>query len=133
MFRVPAIDRRLGTKDEILGVLLAARGGGRQAVAFSTAFLARTPVYHAAYEGTSLLVLTSPGGANRVFDSATVRFKNWLDASSVADDTGRRWRVTETALVAEGPGAPASLPRRPAFRAFWFGWFAQFPETELVK
>jgi hypothetical protein len=25
------------------------------------------------------------------------------------------------------------LARRTAFRAFWFGWYAQFPDTVLVK
>ena len=27
----------------------------------------------------------------------------------------------------------ATLERLPAHRAFWFGWYAQFPKTELVK
>jgi hypothetical protein len=40
--------------------------------------------------------------------------------------------VTEVALVLEGTPA-VRLPRRTAFRAFWFGWFAQFPDTVLVK
>jgi hypothetical protein len=133
MFRVPVIDKRLKNKDEVVGLLLPARGGGRQAVAFATAFLSRTPVHHAVYEGLALVVLTTKSGANRVYDAGTVRFSKWTSETTVDDVTGRRWRVTETALVADGPGAPASLPRRPAFRAFWFGWYAQFPETELVK
>jgi hypothetical protein len=33
--------------------------------------------------------------------------------------------------VNQATGEPR--PRVPARRAFWFGWFAQFPETELVK
>lgn len=133
MFRVPVIDKRLKNKDEVVGVLLAARGGGRQAVAFAVDFLARRPIYHATFEGVPLVVLTSAGGANRVFESGAVRFTKWTGDMTILDDTGRHWRVTETALVAADPGSPASLPRRAAFRAYWFGWFAQFPETELVK
>ena len=40
--------------------------------------------------------------------------------------------VTEEALVPK-TGTAAPLPRVPAFRAFWFGWYAQFPDTILVK
>jgi len=35
--------------------------------------------------------------------------------------------------VPEGEGGAAPLARLPARRAFWFGWFAQFPDTELVR
>jgi hypothetical protein len=53
-----------------------------------------------------------------------------LDAGRLRDHTGKTWRVTETALTTED-GEPA--PRVPAHRAFWFGWFAQFPTTLLIK
>jgi hypothetical protein len=39
--------------------------------------------------------------------------------------------MDEDALRAED-GDPPLLARLPARRAFWFGWFAQFPDTELV-
>lgn len=131
MFRVPIIDTRLKTKDEVLGVLLPARGGGRQAVAFSTTFLQRHPIYHAAFEGRDIVVVTSPKGANRLFEAGGQKFTTWSGEDRVLDVQGRAWRVTEEALVLRGAGT--RLPRIPAFRAFWFGWFAQFPETELVK
>ena len=35
------------------------------------------------------------------------------------------------ALVPDGAGP--RLARVPAWRAFWFGWYAQFPETLLFK
>jgi hypothetical protein len=50
----------------------------------------------------------------------------------VKDAAGAVWDVGEDALVRQGAQA-VRLPRRTAFRAFWFGWFAQFPDTELVK
>jgi hypothetical protein len=49
----------------------------------------------------------------------------------VEDARGGRWRLTEDALVRQD-GAEKRA-RVAAHRAFWFGWFAQFPETELVK
>jgi hypothetical protein len=133
MFRVPRIDPRLGSKDEILGVLLPARGGGRLAVAFAAAFLAANPVHHASFEGRNLVVLTSPQGANRVYDAGPVRLVAWDGDSHVIDTASRRWEVTETALMPPAGAPSGPLLRQGAFRAFWFGWFAQFPDTELVK
>lgn len=132
MFRVPKVDSRLRNKDEVLGVLVPAVGGGRQAVAFAATYLARTRVHHQTVEGRTLVVLTSPRGANRVYDAGDVKIADWIGDTHVRDTTGRRWRVTEEALVAE-PAGPPSRPRVSAFRAFWFGWYAQFPDTLLVK
>lgn len=39
MFRVPKTDTRLKNKDEVLGVLMPAPGGGRQAAAFAVELL----------------------------------------------------------------------------------------------
>ncbi|MEO6221971.1 MAG: DUF3179 domain-containing protein [Vicinamibacterales bacterium] len=132
MFRVPKLDTRLKNKDEVLGVLVPAVGGGRQAMAFSTAYLARQRVHHETVEGRTFVVLTSPRGANRVFEVGAVRMERWLDDVAVMDTTGHRWTVTEEALI-PGGGARAPLQRVTAFRAFWFGWYAQFPDTVLVK
>lgn len=70
----------------------------------------------------------------------------------LVDESGGRWRVDEDALVplaaptaveesdmaengagAEAAGAapPAPLPRLPGHRAYWFGWYAFFPDSEL--
>jgi hypothetical protein len=95
MFRVPRVDRRLRNKDEVLGLLVPARGGGRQAAAFDVRMLASRRTFEVEIEGRRFVIKTSEKGANRVYD-------------------------------AEGA-------RVPAFRAFWFGWYAQFPETLLFK
>ena len=132
MFRVPRIDTRLKNKDEILGLLLPAEGGGRQPVAVSAAFLQSRPVHHATFGSTSIVVLTTPKGANRVYDAGPHRFIAWQGDARVRDSTGRLWQVAEDALVLAGSN-PVRLPRRAASRAFWFGWYAQFPDTELIK
>ncbi len=132
MFRVPVLDKRLKSKDEVLGLLLPAEGGGRQAMAFAADFLRRNPVHHAQVGTLPLVVLTSPQGANRVYDAGAHRFVAWASATSVRDSNGRVWEAGEDALVLAGP-APVRLARRTAFRAFWFGWYAQFPDTGLVK
>jgi hypothetical protein len=46
-------------------------------------------------------------------------------------ESGRRYRVTEEALVGEEDGA--RLVRLPGHAAFWFGWFAFHPDTELYS
>jgi len=132
MFGVPLTDRRLKNKDEILGLLLPAQGGGRQPVAFSARFLARNRIHHAEFEGRSLLVITTRRGANRVFDAGQYRFAEQDGDDGVIDDQGRAWRVTEEALVLD-EATPVRLPRVTAYRAFWFAWYAQFSDTELVK
>ena len=50
----------------------------------------------------------------------------------VMDARGERWRVTEDALV-HTADATRRAPRVAAQRAFWFGWYAQFPDTRLIK
>ena len=54
-----------------------------------------------------------------------------LEGERVADDAGRAWRIAEDALVLETDPATRRA-RVAAQRAFWFGWYAQFPDTELV-
>jgi hypothetical protein len=132
MFRVPWRDTRLRNKDEVLALLLPAPGGGRLAAAFDVRLLRRHAVYEADLEGQRVVVVTSAGGANRVYDAGGVSFTGArLAGAHVVDAAGERWTVTEEALAADG--SPRRLSRLPAWRAFWFGWFAQFPETLLFK
>jgi hypothetical protein len=46
--------------------------------------------------------------------------------------TGTLWRIEEDSLVPESPDAVA-LPRFPGHQAYWFGWYAFFPETSLYE
>ena len=134
MFPVPKRDKRLKNKQEVL-VMLLPRNGKAQAeplaVAISTTLLKKHPVYHTRQANRNLVIITSPEGANRVYDAGSHRLDRLKD-SRVEDKKGRRWVVTEEALVLEG-GEGIRVLRVPAQRAFWFGWYAQFPDTILVK
>lgn len=133
MFPVSRADDRLANKEEVLVLRLAdpARPGERAPLAVSARFLARNPVYHHDLAGRRLVVVTSGEGANRVYDAGDVRFARLLGPRRLTDETGRAWRVAEDALVREDdPGV--QRPRVAAHRAFWFGWYAQFPDTALV-
>jgi hypothetical protein len=46
----------------------------------------------------------------------------------ILDDSGREWQVTEEALM--GPEGE-TLPRLGGHLAYWFGWFAFFPNTQV--
>ena len=133
MFPVSRRDDRLSNKEEVL-VLRPddpARGGAPAPLAITARFLARNPVYHFELAGRSLVAVTSGEGANRVYDAGDVRFARRLGPERLADEAGRAWRVVEAALVQEDdPGA--QRPRVSAHRAFWFGWYAQFPDTALI-
>jgi hypothetical protein len=135
MFEVPRTDPRLGNKDEILGMILRPAGTGagtpRRAIALSTGFLARHGVHRQSFAGHDLVIVTSRDGANRVYQAGGTVFSRARPDGSVEDAGGGRWRVTEEALVQEASGERRR--RVPARRAFWFGWYAQFPDTELVK
>ena len=131
MFQVPARDNRLRNKAEVLGILLrpAAPGGESEALAVSARYLQRHRVFRTELAGRTLTIVTSPAGANRVFDTGDRTFERLRENDRVVDDGGRVWNVTEEALVA----GEARLARVPAYRAFWFGWVAQFPGTKLIK
>jgi hypothetical protein len=135
MFEVPRTDRRLRNKAEVLGVLLKPAGaadGRPRALAVSAQLLRRRPLYPLAFAGHSLLVVTSPQGANRVYATDGRRLVGGGAWDELRDEGGMAWAVHEDALRPASASAPA-FPRVPARRAFWFGWHAQFPDTELVK
>ena len=134
MFRVSNTDDRLKNKAEVLVMLLddPTRVGRRRPLAITARFLKRNRVFHHAFAGRNVVAVTSAQGANRVYDAQDVRFVRHLDAQRVADQAGRAWRITEDGLVREDDPSVQRV-RVPAQRAFWFGWYAQFPDTELIK
>jgi hypothetical protein len=132
MFQVPETDDRLDNKDEVLVMLLKGRDSGRLPVAISTVFLNDNRVYHFEVAGRGFVVITSADGANRVYEVGEASFGRGEDSETFLDKEERRWRFTEDALVAwDNPGA--TCPRVTANRAFWFSWYAQFPETLLIQ
>lgn len=135
MFDVPRTDERLKNKAEVLTLLLRPPGSGpeapRRPLALSAAFLRRNPIHHLTFAGVELVVVTTSAGANRVYAMPPgTRIVRQQPDGRLLDAEGRFWRLSEEALVTEASGERAA--RVPAQRAFWFGWYAQFPDTELV-
>jgi hypothetical protein len=122
MFAVSREDRRLKAKDEVLVV----RRPGAPALAFPARMLESRRVFtHEPY-----VILTTRGGANLVYESNGLAFARWeSEGKAIRDSTGVEWKVVTDGLAA---GDGRKLRRVPAHRAFWFGWYAQFPDSVLV-
>lgn len=131
MFDVPERDDRLPLKAEIVGVLSARNDAQSSSLAISVKFLSEHPVYMDSYEGRDLVVLTSAKGANRVYEAGAIYFERIDSDGYLIDSKGGRWMVREDGLTRLGEPIE-QLGRVPSQRAFWFGWYAQFPNTRLV-
>lgn len=127
MFNVPKVDKRLKNKDEVLIV----RTGGVEPIAISSTFLSKNRIYHDKMGDSTFVVVTDQAGANRVYESGKIEFDRHADKTHVLSKDGKRWTVTEDALISDDK--TESLKRLPAHRAFWFGWFADHPDVRLVK
>ena len=132
MFDVSRRDDRLDNKDEVVVMLLEDDQGVRHPLAIAVEFLRDNRLYHVDHAGRHLVIVTTEDGANRVYDAADVLLVRLLADDRVADADGGVWTVTEDGLVAQVETS-RQLPRVAAQRAFWFGWYAQFPETELIN
>jgi hypothetical protein len=127
MFEVPTHDPRLKDKAQVLAIRLDQLTSERLAI--SATFLADHPVYQDQLGDTRFVVLTDPSGANRVYEAGEIQFES-LQANMAIDSDGNSWQITEPGLVQVDSNR--QLKRLPAHRAFWFGWYAQFPQTRLV-
>jgi hypothetical protein len=71
------------------------------------------------------------GGAVRAYRAPRgVTFSPSAEDGVLLDDSGRRWEVTEEALV--GPGGETA-PRLVGHLAYWFAWHTFHPETTLWR
>lgn len=128
MFPVPVHDDRLKNKDEVLAVVLPESPS--TPVAFAADYLAEHPVHHDRVGEVAVVVVTDPSGANRVYGSQDVTFASFDGDRTLNDTAGNEWTLGEEALTAADG---RRLPRLPAQRAFWFGWYASYPQTRLVR
>ncbi|HUO86185.1 MAG TPA: DUF3179 domain-containing protein [Thermoanaerobaculia bacterium] len=117
-------------------------GGFRKAYPVD-ALLVR-PVVNDIVGGVPIVLVTDPDSeAVRAYDRGRRTLRATDDPDVLADVTsGERFRLTEEALVPVTAGEPEEgeaadeavhLPRRVGYRAFWFGWYAFFPGTEVWR
>jgi hypothetical protein len=70
----------------------------------------------------------SNGGEVRAYDRGDQIFSAGPEPGILVDADGEQWQVSEEALV--GP-SDQSAPRINGHLAYWFGWYAFFPDTAL--
>jgi hypothetical protein len=128
MFSVPELDDRLRNKDEVLALRFP--DVPDEQLAISVDFLSDNTVYHDSIGALTFVILTDKSGASRVYETNGFVFDRWDGQQTAGDEAGGRWTLSEAWLT--GPNG-TKLRRLPAHRAFWFGWYAQYPETRLVK
>jgi hypothetical protein len=128
MFTVPKLDDRLPNKAEVLALRFREAPGRQLAIAAS--FLAEHRLFQTNLGPVDLVVLTDASGANRVYETGGRRFTSWDGVQQAVDERGTRWGVTEQAMTSSDG---STLRRLPAHRAFWFGWYSAFPQTQLIR
>ena len=133
MFRVSKKDRRLLNKAEVLVMRLPDLEHPERLVplAIDTQLLRKHPVYSFPAASGRFVVVTSERGANRVYEGGAGFAEQRADRI-IRDVDGQAWSVTDAALVLQADQSQR-LARISAQRAFWFGWYAQFPDTRLFK
>ena len=123
MFPVAQRDNRLPAKSWVYG--LSHRGRFK---AWPLPRLEARPVLNDSLAGTGFVLLSDPGALSvRVYLSGGENFSA-VDDQTLKDREGRLWQIRDSALVAPDG---ESLPRYPGHLAYWFAWYAFFPETEL--
>ncbi len=127
MFQVPEIDARLKNKDEILAIRLPEITD--KSLAISSKFLIENPVYPATLAGVRFTVFTDRSGAHRAYLTEGLVFKEYDGFFTAVDQEGGAWELKENELRSSNK----AMPRIPSYNAFWFGFKAAFPDTELIR
>ena len=126
MFPVGIRDEGLAVKDQVFGLTF-----DDVARAYPRTALALVPVLNDTVGGQDLVVITGSEGGSRAYSRNGQTFEYQSD-ELILDDGGKTWRVLEDAL--ENAADPTErLERLPSRDAFWFGWYAFYPETELYS
>jgi len=129
MFPVGARDDRLADKAWVYGLR-----SGDAAVAFELTALQQAGIFNTTVGEQPVALVVGAGRAVRAFDRGELTF-DWRPAEVgqtllVASD-GSQWRVSDVGL--HRVGGPGFRPRLPGHLAYWFGWYAFFPDTELWR
>ncbi|NEQ71082.1 MAG: DUF3179 domain-containing protein [Symploca sp. SIO2D2] len=126
MFSTPFQDRRMRNKDEIFALRFGSPSDKPKA--YSVKFLNKRKVVQGTHGGTPYVLIADESGAIRAYESGGRKFS--LRQKRIVDESETVWNMEEDALTNE---EGLQLKRLPSHRAFWFGWLAAFPDTELVK
>lgn len=128
MFNTPFNDKSLKNKQEVLALRFPEYPKGQLAI--STRFLDKRPVYQGELGPVKFVVFTDKSGANRVYEKGGFDFVSYDGRETIHDHSGGLWKLYEDRIERYDG---TRLNRLPYHRAFWFGWKAAYPHTELIK
>ena len=124
MFPVAGIDDRLPIKEQVFGLTF-----NGQARAYQRSALAHDPALNDTVGGQDVVIVTVAGGAVRAYDRGGLQFQT-APGGLLQDDEGQQWQVLEDAL--QNTRDPSlRLDRLPSRDAYWFGWHAFYPHTDI--
>lgn len=128
MFPVWTRDDRLEGKAWIYAVR-----SGENARAYPLDLLASERVVNDAVGMVPIVLIADPeSGSVRAYFRGSHEFAEGRAGLLAEPSTGKSWRIGEDTLVAESSDA-SPLPRFPGHRAYWFGWYAFFPDTSVYE
>ncbi|MEE9180085.1 MAG: DUF3179 domain-containing protein, partial [Vicinamibacteria bacterium] len=126
MFPVWLTNDRLGTKDWVYTLIV-----NGQPKAYPLETMKKEHITHDRVRGKDLVLITEPEtGGVRAYESGGKRFRKGTSEDQLVEEgSGAIWKVTEDSLIQES--SDEKLPRIPGHNAFWFGWYAFYPTTEV--
>lgn len=132
MFPVWRRSNLMETKDVVLGLRMEAH-----VKAYPLKKVLEEGVVNDEIGGTGVVIVTvAESRAARAYQRGDRVFRaassgaTAADGQNIVDQDGVVWDVTEEFLInTEDPGS--RLERLPGHMAFWFGWFASFPFTQV--
>lgn len=126
MFPASPRSDRLRTKEYVFALRLAG-----QAKAYPLEVLDKEPVLNDVLAGTNLVIVANAATRTaRAFERGPYRFRRGQGVMELIETvTGEVWSVEEEALVNRATGQ--RLSRLGGHIAYWFGWFAFYPDTQV--
>ena len=126
MFPVASIDDSLPIKEQIFGLSI---GDDARAYRRSTVALAKVVNDTVGGQDVVIVALDGGGGAIRAYDGGNLTFEV-AGEGLLMDNNRKQWRISEDSLNnAQEP--TQSLERLPSRDAYWFGWYAFYPQTDV--
>ena len=138
MFPVPERSEELGAKDQVFGLVF-----GDEARAYPLSVFEGPAVINDTLGGRNVVILAASAGSGvRAYDRGHHVFTS-TDTDTAAgagagqrviltDEAGADWQAEEDALLSLD-GSAQSLERLPSRAAYWFGWYAFYPHTDVFS
>ena len=128
MFPVWLKSDRLETKERIFALIVNGRPK-----AYPLNVLEKEGIVHDRLGGKDLvLIADGQSGAVRAFASGGRRFRKAKgEGQLIETGSGTAWKLTEEFLQDES--GTETLARLPGHNAYWFGWYAFYPMTEVYE